>query len=176
MDHRIVDARHGIRHRASRPEWRTQVRPGQVLEDLLERAEDKHLIFLDRPANCSSKLLAVKTVERFSIRSVRSQCLEPLEVEQAAVNVVCPRLRDAVHDAAASAAKFRAGAAGHDLKFLYGIQSDIDRSALPAKLLPEETVVVVSAIQADVVEDASLAVGIDFVAVGSLHDANARRQ
>src|SRR5260370_5871705 len=87
--------------------------------------------------------------------------------------VVRPRFGNTVDTSAGSAAKFRAGAAGHNLKFLYGVQRDIDRSALAAHLLAKEAVVVVSAIQADVVEDASLAVEIDLVAVGSLDDAHA---
>ena len=48
--------------------------------------------------------------------------------------------------------------------------------ALAAGLLAEEPVVEVAAVEADVVEHAALAGERDFVAVGALHDAHARRQ
>ena len=48
--------------------------------------------------------------------------------------------------------------------------------ALAADLLAEEAVVVVAAVEADVVEDAALAGERDLVAVRPLHDADARRE
>src|SRR5882762_9825246 len=72
--------------------------------------------------------------------------------------------------------EFRVRAARHYLEFLYGIQSDVDGSALSAHLLAEETIVVIAAIQADVVEDSALPVEVDFVPIRSLHDAYAGRE
>ena len=47
---------------------------------------------------------------------------------------------------------------------------------MAAHLFAEEAVVVIATVEADVVEDAALAVDVDFIAVGSLRDADARSQ
>ena len=68
-------------------------------------------------------------------------------------------------------------APGRDhLELLDRVERDVDRRALAAHLLAEEPVVVVAAVEADVVEDAALAGEGDLVAVGPLHDADARRE
>src|SRR5207248_5167295 len=64
----------------------------------------------------------------------------------------------------------------HHLKLLDGLERDVDRGALPAHLLPEEAVVVVAAVEADVVEDAALPGKRNLVAVRALDDADARRE
>ena len=99
-----------------------------------------------------------------------------LVVEETSVDVVGAGLGDDVDDAAAGAAELGVGTAGHDLEFLDGFERDIDGSALAAGLLAEEAVVVIAAIERDVVEDAALAVDVDLVAVGALHDADAGRK
>ena len=97
-------------------------------------------------------------------------------MEGAAVHFIGARLGDDVDHAARGAPKLGAGAAGHHLEFLDGIERDVDGGALPAELFTEEAVVVVAAVQADVVEDAALPVEVDFVAIGALHDADPGRQ
>ena len=57
-----------------------------------------------------------------------------------------------------------------------GFESDIDGCTLATDLLAEEPVVVIATIEADVVEDAALAVEVDFVAVGALRNADARSE
>ena len=83
-------------------------------------------------------------------------------------------LGDDVDDAAGRAAELGRGAAGDDLELLHRVERDVDRRALTAGLLAEEAVVVVAAVEADVVEDAALPGERDFVAVGPLDDADAR--
>src|SRR6185437_3554568 len=104
------------------------------------------------------------------------QPLEPLEIEHAALDLIGARLGDDVDDAAGGAAVFGWGAGRHDLELLYRFERDVDGRALPAHLLAEEAVVVVAAIEADVVEHAALAGKVDLVAVGSLADADAGGQ
>src|SRR6266404_4868026 len=95
-------------------------------------------------------------------------------MEDASVQLVGAGLGDHVHNATAGAAKFRAGARGDHLELLHRVKADVHGSALSAGLLTEEAVVVVTAVQADVVKDAALPVEIDLVAVRSLRDADAR--
>src|SRR5205823_13616385 len=64
-------------------------------------------------------------------------------------------LNDVDH-AACATTKFRVCAAGSNLELLDGLQRDINCRALAAHLFAEESVVVVPAIQADVVEDSTL--------------------
>ncbi len=92
------------------------------------------------------------------------------------MNGIGAGLRDHVDDAAGAAAELRVRAASRDLEFLYRFQRDVNRGALAAHLLAEESVVVVAAIQADVIENAALAVDIDFVAVRPLRDTHSGRQ
>ena len=104
------------------------------------------------------------------------QPFQPLVVEQAAVHLVRARLGDHVDHAAGGAAELRVRAGGDDLELLDGVERDVDGRALAAHLLAEEAVVVVAAVEADVVEDAALAGERDLVAVRPLHDADARGQ
>jgi hypothetical protein len=60
-----------------------------------------------------------------------------------------------------------------NLELLDGIQRDVDGRPLPAHLLAEKAVVVVAAVEADVVEHAPLACKRDFVSVRPLDDAHA---
>src|SRR5439155_19271462 len=162
--------------RAGRADGRRQIRPSEVLTDAFERREIERLVLDDRAADDAAELFAVELVERIAVGAVRSQRGDPLIMEQAAPDLVRARLGDDVDDAAARAAEFGAGAGRHDLKLLDGLERDVDRRALPAHLLAEETVVVVAAVEADVVEDAALPGERDLVAVRTLDDADARRQ
>ena len=145
----------------------------EVLVDVLERDEEEHPVALDGAAHRSAELFAMKVGGRRAVRGVRRQALQTLEVEQAAVQVVGARLRDDVDDAAGGAAELRVGPAGHDLELLDRLQRDVDRRALAAELFAEESVVVVAAIEADVVVHAALPIEGDLVAVRPLDDADA---
>ena len=125
------------------------------------------------PPNRAAELLAVEPIQVAAVRELAGQRLEPLEVEQRAVRRVRARLRDHVDDAAGGAAEFGRRAGRDDLEFLDRVQRDVDRGALPAGLFAEEAVVVVAAVEADVVEDATLSRERDLVAIRSLDDADA---
>ena len=60
------------------------------------------------------------------------------------------------------------------MKFLHSIERDIDSGALSANLLAKKAVIVIAAIQADVVVDSALSSEIDFVTIRTLDDAYAR--
>ena len=97
-------------------------------------------------------------------------------MEQAAADVVRAGLRDDVDDAARRPPEFRVGAGRDHLELLHRFERDVDGRALPAHLLAEESIVVVAAVEADVVEHAALSREVDLVAVRSLDDADAGRQ
>ena len=90
------------------------------------------------------------------------------------MELIGPRFRDHVHHAACGAPKFRRGSGCNHLKFLHSIERDIDSGALSANLLAKKAVIVIAAIQADVVVDSALSSEIDFVAIRTLDDAYAR--
>jgi hypothetical protein len=118
----------------------------------------------------------MEILERFSVGCVRGESLEALVIEERSPDVVRARLGDDVHDAAGGVPELRARAARDDLKLLHGFEGDVDGGPLAADLLAEETVRVVAAVEADVVEDAALAREGNLVAVGSLDYAHAGRQ
>ena len=105
------------------------------------------------PPNCSRW----KSCSGLPSEVFDGQTFEPLVMEEAAVRLVGARLGDDVDDAAGGAPELGVGAAGDDLEFLHRVERDVDGGALAAHLLAEEAVVVVAAVQADVVEDAALA-------------------
>ena len=147
------------------------------LANAFKRKERRNALSLaDRPANGAAKLFATKILERLAVRGVRSQRFETLKVEQTAVHVVGSGFGDHIDDAAGGAAKFGARSGGHHLKFLYRFQRDVDRRALAAQLLAKEAIVVIAAVKTDVIENAALTGEGDLVAIGSLHDADSRRQ
>src|SRR5262245_22295923 len=90
--------------------------------------------------------------------------------------VVSPGLGDDVYDPARCASKLGARAAGDNLEFLDRVQRDVDRCSLASELLAKEAVVVVTAIEANVIENASLAAKVDFVPVRPLRDGHAGRK
>ena len=176
VDQRFVGGQRWRAHRARRADRLRQVRPLQVFVDALEGEEIKRLVPDQRPADGAARLRAAEIAERFAVRGVRRQSLEPLVVEQAALDLIGSRLGDDVDDAAGRAAELGAGAGGDHLEFLDRFERDVDRRPLPAHLLAEKAVVVVAAVEADVVEHAALSREGDFVAIGTLHDADARRE
>src|SRR5436190_2941173 len=123
-----------------------------MLVDALEPEEIKGFILLYRAADRSAELFAVKIRQRFAVRSIGRQGLETLIVEQAAVDVIGAGLGNNVDDAAGRTAIFGAGAGRDDLKFLDRVEGDVDRGTLAARLLAEESVIVITTVQADVVK------------------------
>ncbi len=150
-----------------------QVRTREVAGDPLDRSEEEGLVRLDRTAERAAELLAVESIEVGAVRQLAGQRFEPLEVEQRAVRRVRARLRDHVDDAAGRAAELGRRAGRDHLEFLDRVERDVDRRALPAGLLAEEAVVVVAAVEADVVEDPALTGERDLVAIRPLDDADA---
>ena len=167
----------GVAHRARRADRLRQVGPLQVLADAFERAEE------ERPCPCT---IGPPTVPPNCSRwkSVSGLPSDVFDVSpsrrwkwnSAAVQLVGARLGDDVDHAAGGAAELGVGAGGDHLELLDRFERDVDRGALAAHLLAEEAVVVVAAVEADVVEDAALPGEGDFVAVRSLHDADAGRE
>src|SRR5579859_5843814 len=86
------------------------------------------------------------------------------------------RLCNHVDHAAAGPPEFSVGTTGDYLELFNCFEGDIDGSSLAARLLAKEAVVIVPAIETDVVEDAALPVEVDLVAIRALNDAGAGRQ
>ena len=150
-----------------------QVRAGKFRDDLLERAEEEGLVLYYRATDGGAELFAGEILERLVVGGVGAQFFMPLEVKDTAVNFVGAGLGNDVYHSTGGAAKLGAGARGNHLEFLDGVHGDVNLRALAADLFAEEAVVVVAAVEADVVEDAALAVEGDFIAVRALHDADA---
>ena len=176
VDERLVRQERRTAHRARRADRFRQVRPPQVLSNAFERDEVERRVLDERAADRAAELLAVEVLERLAVGRVRGEPLHALIVEEAPFDLVRPRLGDHVDDAPGRAAEFGVGAGRHDLKLLHGFERDVDRGALSAHLLTEKAVVVVAAVEADVVEHAALAGEGDFVAVRALDHADARRE
>ncbi len=83
---------------------------------------------------------------------------------------------DDVDHATSRAAKFRVRATGDNLELLHCIERDVNGCTLTAELLAKETVVVVTTVEADVVEDTALTVEVDLVAVGALGNRDTRSE
>lgn len=124
-------------------------------------------------AEASAKLIAAEIIEGLPVGGGGGESFGAEVFEQTAVVIICAGLGDDVDHAAGGAAIFSVSSAGDDLKFLYGFERDVSGSSLAAGLLAEEAVVVITAIEADVVEYAALPVDIDFIAVRSLGNADA---
>ncbi len=157
-------------------DWLAQVRARQVLKNLLKGDEEEGVVVLDRAADVAAELFAVKVRQRLAVGGVGGQGFQPLEVEKASVKFVGARLGDDVDDAARRAPELGGRARRDDLKLLDGVERDIYGGALASGLLAEEAVVVVAAVEADVVEDAALPCEVDLVAVRPLHDRDVWRQ
>src|SRR5256885_3960885 len=118
----------------------------------------------------------MKTIEWLAVGGICRESFEALEIKCAAVNVVCARFRDDVDDSARSASKLSARSSRNNLKLFHCLQRDVDCGALSAELFAEEAVVVVTAIETDVIKDSALAREIDLIAVRTLRDADVGRE
>ncbi len=145
----------------------------QIFADAFTCGEEEEFVFDERAAETAAKLVAAKTIEGLAIRSGGSERFRAEVLKKCAVIHIGAGLRDDVDDTTGAAAELCVGAARGDLKFLDGFQCDVNGRALAAHLLTEESVIVVAAIEADVVEDAALAVDVDFVAVRTLRNTDA---
>src|SRR5436190_1206687 len=155
---------------------RAEIRTGEVFEDLLHGSEVEHFVLNDWSADGATELLAMEVFERFVVGGVCRESFETLEMKEAAVQLVGSRFGYDVHYAASATAKLRGGACGYDLEFLHRVEGDIDGCALSTDLLAEEAVVIVAAIEADVIENPALSGEVDFVAIRTLHDTYSRRE
>ena len=151
-----------------------QVGPLEVAGDAFDGNEIERLVLSQRPADRAAELLAMKILERAAIGELAGQGFDALKVEQAAVGLIGARLGDDVDHAAGCPPELRRRAARNDLELADRLERDVDRRPLPAGLFAEEAVVVVAAVQADVVEGAALPGEGDLVAVRPLDDADAR--
>src|SRR6266850_8102928 len=164
-DRGVVGSHDRTCHRTSSPERHAQIGAGQLRDNLFKGPEKEHFVLNDWPADRSAKLVAAKVLEGFAIRGGRGQRFGAEIFEAASVDIIRSRLGNDVDNATSSAPEFRVGPAGDDLEFLDRVECDVYCSALAAELLAKKAVVVVSAIEADVIEHAALSVEIDFVAV-----------
>ena len=159
-------------HRTScRAKLGAEIWTSQIFKDLLRSSEKEHLVRNDRTTDGPTELFAMKVFQRFAIRRVRSERFQALEMKKAAMQFVSAGLRYNIDHTTGTAAKLCRRAGRYHLKFLYCIERDIDGRALSSNLFAEETVVVVAAVKADVVEDSTLPGEVDFVAIRPLHDA-----
>src|SRR5436309_5284541 len=147
-----------------------------MLADPFERDEIERLVPGERSADRAAGLLPVEVGERSAVRRLRGEPFDALVMKQTALDLVGSRLGDDVDDAAGRVAELGARAGRDHLELLDRLERDVDRRALAADLLAEESVRVVAAIEADVVEHAALSGEGDLVAVGPLHDADSRRE
>ena len=136
--------------------WRAQVVSLQVFANSFKREKVKRFVPLNWSANGSTKLFTVKIRQWFSVRGVRSQCFHSLEVKNTSMYTVRAGFCNDVDDAACGATKLCVSSGRHDLEFLHCFEGNIDRCSLTTKLLAKEAVVVVTTIEADVVEDTAL--------------------
>ena len=142
-------------------------------ELLVEGGEVKQLVFADSAAEGAAELLLGEAAEAGAVGEAGGQAGPLLVFVQGAVQAVGAGLGDHVDEPAGAASEFGGRAVGHHLHFLDGVQAHGKGGALAAALLAEEGIVVVGAIDGDVVVDALLPVDGDLVAIGSLHDGDA---
>src|SRR2546426_725636 len=143
---------------------------------MLKGPEKEHFVLDDGATECAAELIAPEVFKGFPVGGVCGQRLRAEIFEQAAMHIVASRLGDDVDHATSRAAEFCVGTTGDHLKFFYRVKCDVDRGTLTAELFTEKTVVVVAAIEADVVEYAALAIEVNLIAVRPLSDGHARRQ
>src|SRR6266849_184024 len=176
----VGDVTAGAEHRAGdaagSSERDTEVLAGEVFANTFASGEEEQLVLDKRAAEAAAELVAAEIIERLAVGGGGGEGFRAEVLKGAAVNVVGARLGDDVDDPACGAAEFGIGAAGHHLEFSDCFEGDVDSSALAAHLLAEEAIVVITAIEADVVEDAALAIDVDFIAVRTLGNADAGGQ
>src|SRR5437016_4846147 len=148
----------------------------QVLTNAFEGTEEECLVLAQRSTDRAAKLLAAKILQRFSIGGVCRERFQTLEVKQTSVDFICSRLGNHVDDATGRAAKLCRSSRGNHLKLFDGIQRNVDCRTLAAKLLAEKAIIVITAVEADIIEDATLTSESDFIPVRALDNADAGRQ
>ena len=104
------------------------------------------------------------------------KAFQSLKIKNASVNGVGAGLRNHINDTAGSSTKFRRGSSRHHLKLLDRIQRNVNSSSLSTQLLAKESVVVITTVQADVVEYSALPGKCNLITVRTLNDANSRCQ
>src|SRR5258708_2034772 len=109
-DSRIIGACQWSRNGTWSTDARAQIVTAEILEDLLERAEEERLVSDNGSTDTSAGLFAAKILKGFAVRSVGGQSLQPLVMEQAPVHVVCTGFGDDVDHATRRAAELGAGA------------------------------------------------------------------
>src|SRR5260221_319513 len=124
-----------------------QVTAGQVFADAFGGAEEEQFVLLDRAAEAAAELIAAEIVERLAVGCGGRSGFVAGIIERPSVDAVGSGFGDDVDLAAGRAAEFGVCAAGDNLKFLDGLERNIDRGALSADLFCEETNVVVTAHQ-----------------------------
>ena len=92
------------------------------------------------------------------------------------MEVIGSRFRDDVDNAARSPPELGSGSGSNDLKFLDGVEWNVDRSALSTQLFAKEPVVIVTTVQTDVIENSALAGERNFISIRTLDDADSRGQ
>src|SRR5262249_31406288 len=173
VDQRFVCGHGRSRNRAWRSDRNAEVGASEIRNDLLKRTEEENLVFYDRSADGSAELLSMKIGEWLVVGGLGRKTLKPLIMKQAAVDGVGARFRDHIYNAAGGSAELGAGSARDHLEFLDRLQGDVDRGALTTCLFAEESIVVVSTVQADVIEYAALSGEVNFVTVRALGDGDA---
>ena len=175
-DDRVVYADNRSCDGASRAKRSAQSGAIQIFADAFSCREEEKFVLNERTTEAAAELVAAKTIKGLTIRSGGSQRFSAEVFKKCAVILIGTGLRNDVDDPAGASAKLSVSAAHRDLKFFDRFQRNVNGRALAAHLLTEETVVVVAAVEADVVEDAPLPVDVDLVAVRTLSNADARGQ
>ena len=166
--HGVIDSHDRGRHGTCRSERRAQIGARQLCDNLFKCTKNEHFVFYNGSTHRSAKLVAAKILEWFAIRSCRCKRFGAEVFKTAPVDIIRSGLSNDVDNAACRPTKFGVGPAGDYLKFLDRIESDVNCSALSAELLAEEAVVVVTPIEAYVIEHAALAVEVDLVSIRPL--------
>src|SRR6202158_1047204 len=100
-----------------------------------------------------AELIAAASIAGLTVGGGSGESFGAEIFEQAAVVIIGAGLGDDVDHAARGASVFGVSAARDDLKFLYRFEGYISGCTLAAGLFAEETVVVITTLEADVVED-----------------------
>ncbi len=144
---------------------------------LVVGAEEERPFAPDRPAEREAVLQALEVRLRGLAGGMLGGDPVPLaERVHRAFQLVGPRLRDHVDEAACRAPELGGRALVDDHHLLDRVLVECEGRALPAALLAEEGVVEVGAVDDEVVEDAALAADVQFVAVRPLGEGRARRE
>ena len=144
-----------------------------LAEDLLiVGTKEKQLVFLDRAAQRSTELLLRKSPKARAVGKAGGEASPFLILMRGAVKFVGAGFRHHIHESAGTAAELRWRSVGHHLEFADRVQIHRERRALAAALFPKKGVVIVRAINRNVVVDALLPIDGNLIAIGPLHNGN----